>query len=753
MEGTTERRKGREQRTDGRGSAKVGWTRFGLAPLHIRQTLAALGMAVGIAFSFWLVLGDPTGRLLAISMSFLSGTLAAWVLTGGDLARLSGRQRALDSEVHTLRREREVLEDRLWELKESDERHRSVLDSLGDVIIRRGEGGDVTYVNDAAARLFPKDVAPVAGRPLALDIDGEPDAEDGAFGDIRLETVDGPRWFSRIDLAVRDPMDARPLKQTILRDITGRRAMEEELVEARDMAEAASVAKSRFLATVSHEIRTPLNGILGMAGLLRDTRQTLEQKSYTDALVGSGESLLHLIDEVLEFSKVEAGRVELAQEPVSVSGLVEGVVELLAPKAQAKGLEIAARIGANVPREIVSDGKRLRQVLFNLAGNGLKFTETGGVAIEVCRAGQDAADGDRGIELEILVRDTGVGFTEEQAKRLFKEFEQIDHGLARRYGGTGLGLAISRRLVTLMGGTIEAEASPGAGATFRVRLPVRVERDVLEDDAAIDLPRQKIAVVSKSRISAPLIVARLQEAGAEASVVAPGSADFEEEIGDADLLMVDHAGFADAGAWLAGARAAGLEMPAAVIVKPTERDRLPRLNLAGFDAYLVEPVRTSSLFGVVTGLLDPDRRSSFWTGANALIEEENEQSAESSRPLRVLIAEDNDINRLLTEALLRKFGHEPVVATNGKAALEEVQDGSFDVLLVDLHMPEMDGVEFIARYREYENSRCWDPAPLIAVTADVMPDAHARAREAGADDVLTKPLDPDILKQALSRAS
>ncbi|WP_160774997.1 ATP-binding protein [Stappia sediminis] len=727
--------------------------RFGLAALHVRQTLAAFGMAVGIAFSFWLILGDSTGRLLAISMSFLSGTLAAWVLTGGDLARLSGRQRALDSEVHSLRREREALEDRLWELKESDERHRSVLDSLGDVIIRRGEGGDVTYANDAAARLFPREVAPVAGKALALDIGGEGDGQDGAFGDIRLETVEGPRWFSRLDLAVRDPMDERPLVQTILRDITSRRAMEEELVEARDMAEAASVAKSRFLATVSHEIRTPLNGILGMAGLLRDTRQTLEQKSYTEALVGSGESLLHLIDEVLEFSKVEAGRVELAEEAVSVSGLVEGVVELLAPKAQLKGLEIAARIGADVPREIVSDGKRLRQVLFNLAGNGLKFTETGGVAIEVDRVEAGPLERERGIGLQILVRDTGVGFTGEQAERLFREFEQIDHGLSRRYGGTGLGLAISRRLVTLMGGTIEAEASPGAGATFRVRLPVKVERDVLEDDAAFDLPRRKIAIVSKSRIGAPLIAARLCEVRAQACIVAPGAADFEEEIGDADLLLVDHAAFSDAGAWLAGARAAGLEMPAAVIVKPTERDRLPRLNDAGFDAYLVEPVRTASLFGVVTGLLDPDRRASFWTGANALIEEEHQQSAESSRPLRVLVAEDNDINRLLTEALLRKFGHEPVVATNGKAALEEVRDGSFDVLLVDLHMPEMDGVEFIARYREYESSRCWDPAPLIAVTADVMPDAHARARDAGADDVLTKPLDPDILKQALSRAS
>lgn len=710
--------------------------------------LAAGGTATGTLLAFTLIDGSPSARILAVAIAFLAGALAAWRLTGGDLVRALASRRDLVAECDRLRRDREVLEDRLWELKEAEERHRSVLDTLGDVVIRRRDTGEVTYLNDAAMRIFPADVAPVVGRPLPLPLSAAaaPDA-DGRFADLLLETVDGPRWFSRIDANARDP-DGRPVLQTILRDVTERRAAEEGLVAARNIAENANAAKSRFLAMVSHEIRTPLNGILGMARLLRDTRLSAEQRSYADAVLSSGEVLLLLIDEVLDFSKVEAGRLDLSPAPTDIRALVEGVVELLAPRAQAKGLEIAGRIQAAVPLQVVVDGTRLRQVLFNLAGNGLKFTETGGVAIEVeARQGPD----DGSVELDIAVRDTGIGFSPEEADRLFREFEQIDHGPARRYGGTGLGLAISQRLVALMGGAVTASAAPGAGAVFRVVLPVTVAgaKSPVRTKAAIS--GKQVVLVSSGKIEAPLLAAQLLEAGLRADICAPGDPRLTDLLAVSDLVLLDHGSVADAAGWLAAARVAGLAAPAGVLLTPNERDRLPRLREAGFDSYLVRPVRGASLMRIVTALLDPHRPSAVWDEIEDSAQDEAAAANQASRPLRVLVAEDNDINRLLTEALLRKLGHEPAVVADGEQALEAAATGPFDAVLMDLHMPGIDGTATIARLRELECRLDWPRTPIIAVTADIMSDAHDRALAAGADLVLTKPPHPERLKHTLMR--
>nr|WP_245165635.1 ATP-binding protein [Stappia sp. 28M-7] len=575
-----------------------------------------------------------------------------------------------------------------------------------------------------------------------------------------MQTSGGERWFARRDVPVRDGTSGEPLIQTILRDVTDRRRIEDALLAARNQAETANASKSRFLATVSHEIRTPLNGILGMTGLLADTRLTAEQASYVEAVRASGEILLLLINEVLDLSRIEAGRLDLAPEEIALAPLAESVVELLSPRAQSKGLEIGCYIAPDMPARLVADPTRLRQILFNLAGNGLKFTETGGVEIciePIAETGEDTPEGPSR-RFAITVRDTGIGFAPEEAERLFEEFEQVDHGPARRFDGAGLGLAISRRLARLMGGDVIACSAPGEGATFRVELPLRAAPALpAPAPAARPLAGSRIALVSASCIEMPLIARSLAAQGAATTLLAPGKEDDDDALLSADLVLLDPLAVTDAGAWLASARAAGLAAPAGVLLAPSERDRLPRLREAGFGGYLIRPVRATSLTELCATLLGRDTGLSPWdrpeprslTGADG--EGAGCDSACAQRPLRILVADDNDINRMLSEALLRKLGHEPVVAADGAAALAAAADGSCDMLLMDLHMPVVDGIAAIRRFREMETAGGWPRAPVYVVTADVTADAEKAALAAGADAVLSKPLDPDLLRRRIVR--
>jgi signal transduction histidine kinase/CheY-like chemotaxis protein len=670
-------------------------------------------------------------------------------------ARVRGQMAEREAEIASLYAEREALQDEAWRLRESDERHRDVLDKLGDVVTRWREGGETVYANDTARALFPDGrIDGLHGRRQ-----GEPaDDPEGAREDIRVATAQGPRWFARRDVAVRDVTTGEPLIQTILRDVTDRRRIEDALVAARNQAETANASKSRFLATVSHEIRTPLNGILGMAGLLADTRLTPEQRTYADAVKSSGEILLLLISEVLDMSRIEAGRLELMPGPADIAGLAEGVAELLSPRALAKGLEIGCYVDPQLPRRIVVDETRLRQILYNLAGNGLKFTETGGVEIRIERLRDPGPTPDAGARLAITVRDTGIGFDPGDAERLFEEFEQVDHGPARRFDGAGLGLAISRRLARLMGGEITATAAQDAGACFRVVLPLVAAESGGENTEKASRPDsflagKQVCIISESRIEAPLAARAVTCAGAQATLVSPCRQEDEERLDaamhEADLIFLDLAAVRDAGAWLAGARATGVTAPAIAILTPTDRACLPRLKAAGFGAYLIRPIRSASLRQVTTSVLEHGEAAVGWESAidTRITDAERPEPQTPSRPLKVLVADDNDINRLLSEALVRKFGHEAVVAADGAEALEAVADGSFDMLLMDLHMPGIDGVTAIRRFREMEREHGWTRVPVIAVTADVTAEAEDAALEAGADTVLTKPIDPDLMRQ------
>ncbi len=511
--------------------------------------------------------------------------------------------------------------------------------------------------------------------------------------------------------------------------------------EARAAAEAASRAKSRFLAMVSHEVRTPLNGILGMADLLADTSLTAEQQTYLGAVKASGETLLSLIDDILDFSKIEADKLDLAAAPFALAPLVEGVVELLGPRAQAKGLEIASSVDERLPEQVIGDAARLRQVLLNLAGNAVKFTDAGGLAIMV-------RPGDTPGTIAFQVRDTGIGIAPDAQARIFGEFEQADSGAARSFGGTGLGLAISQRIVARMGGRIAVESRRGDGATFHFTVVLaRGPATAAAGIAAPDSKGQAVLLVSPSVFEAPLLAERLGRWGAAVRLVADGAA-ARVAIAERpwDTIMVDAAVGTDAAAALARTPA---PIPRRIVIlRPGDRHDLAALKDAGFSGYLVKPVRSVSLAGLFESRFD---RATAPAPAGGTVP----HRAAAAR-LSVLVAEDNQINALLTQALLAKLGHRPTMVETGAAAVEAwraagTAQAPYDLVLMDLHMPGMDGMEAARRIRaeEAEGRR----TPIVALTANASPEDRDACLDAGMDGVLTKPLDAERLAAALGAAT
>jgi PAS domain S-box-containing protein len=719
------------------------------------------------------LLGPPRGHgLLAIAAASLALAVLTWVLTSpasvsaaalcvGFASLWLYRRAALDEarlarlveENSASRAEFETLADRMWELQESEERFRGLIDALGDIVVHRDREGRIVYANRVLADLVGCEQRALSGRKLSdfgINVDILPDAalsteECLTSTDVAIRAGEETHWYSWIELSVRDKTGGTVSHRAIARDITGRKQAEEASIAARERAEFASQAKSRFLATVSHEIRTPMNGIMGMARLLSDTRLSPEQKTYVGAISTSADALLALIEDLLDFSKIEAGRLDMDLQPVSPRELAENVAELLAARAYAQGIGLGCYCAPDAPQRLTADPGRLRQVLLNLIGNAIKFTEKGGVLVSVTRSPQMEG------AVRFSVEDTGPGLTQADFDRVFREFEQGDSTRTRRHGGTGLGLAISKRIVEAMGGTIGVESETGKGARFFFDLPAG--KDGLPGAEPAPLLAGRLAVIlSENRPETEAIASTLKAYGCGVETVDSVEAAAERiaaaPVGTSVAVLVDARLDGSDGKLLKRLRqdiAASFE--AITLIAPTDRDALDQYRSSGYSTFLARPVRGETLLRVLTA-----RQAAPLLLADPL-KSRDESIAPPRAGLSILLAEDNEINALLARSALTKAGHDVRVVADGRQAVDAVihpEERRFDVVLMDLHMPVMDGLDAITLIRREEEEKGLQAIPIMVLSADGQEGTRHAVLAHGATGFVTKPLDPKALVAAVA---
>ena len=649
-------------------------------------------------------------------------------------------------------------------LRESEERIRLLLDSTAEAIFGIDSEGNCTFSNPSCAHVLGYDrPSDLLGKNMhELTHHTRPDGRAYPQQECPIDRAmrQGKSVHSDQDVLWQADGTSFPAEYwcypiwrgeesmgsvvTFL-DITERKQREEELVQAKEAALAGSRAKSEFLANMSHEIRTPLNGVMGMTDLAMETELTPEQREYLETVKMSADSLLTVINDILDFSKIEAGKIELDADDFNLRDSLEATLKTLALRGDEKGLELLCEVAPEVPEVVRGDSSRLRQVVINLVGNAIKFTDEGEVALQVR---VEAEDGEDRI-LHFTVSDTGIGIPPEKQKVIFDPFTQADSSTTRKYGGSGLGLTISTRLVRMMGGEIWVESNAGGGSRFHFTVRLRVADAKAIEVGTIAPPEMlrgvKVLVVDDNRTNRRILEgmlkrwemkSRLVEDGEEALAQLSAAREAGEPYG---LILTDmHMPKMDGFALVERIRQRP-ELSTATIMMLTSaghRGDAARCQELGIAAYLLKPIRQSELREAIARVLGAREQK----GAIPLITRFSLQDArDPTSILRVLLAEDNPVNQLLATRLLEKRGHRVVVAANGREALAALEKESYDLVLMDVQMPEMDGFEATAAIREKEKGSGIHQ-PVIALTAHAMKGDRERCLAGGMDGYLSKPI-------------